>query len=203
MVDSCICCGAVIPEGSLACPNCNVAVHRDDKLDAYAYLVKYMVHKNKTATKKPVKVKLVKEKKKPTIQVVLDEGAKMPHRAHSADAGYDLFSREDAWIHPNTGGEFDTGVHIAIPEGFAGFLKSKSGLHVRHSIQSEGVIDSGYTGSIHVKLFNHGTQSVLIEKGQKISQLVLLPIFTPDLELVDSLEETERGCGGFGSTGKF
>jgi dUTP pyrophosphatase len=74
---------------------------------------------------------------------------------------------------------------------------------VKHSIQSEGVIDCGYTGSIHVKLFNHGTRSVTIEKGQKISQLVLLPIFTPDLELVDSLKETERGDGGFGSTGKF
>ena len=138
-----------------------------------------------------------------TIKVVLDENAKMPCRAHSADAGYDLFSREDAVIYPNAGGIFDTGVHVAIPEGYVGFLKSKSGLNVRHSIQSEGVIDSGYVGSIHVKLFNHGSRDVHIEKGQKISQLVILPIITPELELVDSLEETERGCGGFGSTGKF
>ena len=141
--------------------------------------------------------------KRPTVKVVLDEGAKMPHRAHSADAGYDLFSREDAVIYPNAGGIFDTGVHVDIPEGYVGFLKSKSGLNVKHSIQSEGVIDSGYTGSIHVKLFNHGPKAVNIEKGQKISQLVLLPIITPDLELVDSLGETERGTGGFGSTGKF
>lgn len=138
-----------------------------------------------------------------TIKVVLDENAKMPCRAHSADAGYDLFSREDAVIYPNAGGIFDTGVHIAIPEGYVGFLKSKSGLNVKHSIQSEGVIDSGYTGSIMVKLFNHGSKDVHIEKGQKISQLVLLPIITPDLELVDSLDQTERGDGGFGSTGKF
>lgn len=137
------------------------------------------------------------------IKIVLDDGAFMPCRAHSADAGYDLFSREDAIIFPNSGGKFDTGVHMAIPEGYVGFLKSKSGLNVKHSIQSEGVIDSGYTGSITVKLFNHGSQAVEIKKGQKISQLVLLPIITPELELVEELEATERGDGGFGSTGKF
>lgn len=137
------------------------------------------------------------------VQITLDPGAKMPERAHSADAGYDLFSREDAVVQPNMGCAFDTGVHVAIPEGYVGFLKSKSGLNVKHSIQSEGVIDSGYTGSIVVKLFNHGTKGVEIKKGQKISQLVLLPIVTPELVLVDRLEDTERGTGGFGSTGKF
>ena len=138
-----------------------------------------------------------------TIKVVLDENAKMPCRAHSADAGYDLFSRENAVIYPNAGGIFDTGVHLSIPEGYVGFLKSKSGLNVKHSIQSEGVIDSGFTGSIMVKLFNHGSKDVFIAKGQKISQLVLLPIITPELELVDSLDQTERGEGGFGSSGMF
>ena len=137
------------------------------------------------------------------MKVTLDPGAKIPNRAHELDAGYDLFSRERAVIYPNSGGIFDTGVHVAIPAGYVGFLKSKSGLNVKHSIQSEGVIDSGYTGSIHVKLFNHGTKAVTIEEGQKISQLVLLPIITPELELVDGLEETERGNGGFGSTGQF
>ena len=138
-----------------------------------------------------------------TIKVVLDDGAKMPCRAHSADAGYDLFSREDAVIYPNAGGIFDTGVHMEIPSGFVGFIKSKSGMNIKHSIQSECVIDSGYTGSINVKLFNHGSRDVRIEKGQKIAQIVLLPIVTPDLELADSLRETERGDSGFGSTGKF
>lgn len=137
------------------------------------------------------------------MKVVLDEGAKMPCRAHEADAGYDLFSREDAVIHPNSGGVFDTGVHVAIPVGYVGFIKSKSGLNVKHSIQSEGVIDCGYTGSIHVKLFNHGTQAVEIKEGQKIAQMVILPILTPELVEVDRLEDTERGSGGFGSTGKF
>lgn len=104
---------------------------------------------------------------------------------------------------PGDSCRFDTGVHMAIPEGFVGFLKSKSGLNVNYGIQSEGVIDSGYTGSIVVKLFNHGEQPVEIKKGQKISQLVLLPIITPVLCVVKDLEATERGNGGFGSTGKF
>ena len=137
------------------------------------------------------------------IKVVLDPEAKMPTRAHEWDAGFDLYSREDAYINPNSGGIFDTGVHLAIPEGYVGFLKSKSGLNVKHSIQSEGVIDSGYTGSIHVKLFNHGSKAVEIKKGQKISQLVILKCELPILDVVDSLEDTERGDGGFGSTGKF
>lgn len=104
------------------------------------------------------------------LKVVLDPGAFMPQRAHSADAGLDLFSRESATIYPNSGGIFDTGVHVAIPEGYVGFLKSKSGLNVKHGIQSEGVIDSGYTGSICVKLYNHGTRAIRIHEGQKISQ---------------------------------
>lgn len=137
------------------------------------------------------------------MKVQLDPGAYMPRRAHELDAGYDIFSREDAVIFPNSSGKFDTGVHMEIPKGYVGFLKSKSGLNVKNGIQSEGVIDAGYTGSICVKLYNHGTKAVEIKTGQKISQLVLLPIITPDLELVDKLEETERGSGGFGSTGKY
>lgn len=137
------------------------------------------------------------------IKVVLDLDAIMPRRAHELDAGYDLFSREDAVIFQNTSCTFDTGVHMEIPRGYVGFLKSKSGLNVKSGIQSEGVIDAGYTGSIVVKLFNHGSKAVEIKKGQKISQIVLLPIITPDVELADSLEDTERGNGGFGSTGKF
>lgn len=137
------------------------------------------------------------------MKVVLDPGAIMPTRAHELDAGYDIYSREDAVIFQNASGTFDTGVHVEIPAGYVGFLKSKSGLNVKSGIQSEGVIDAGYTGSICVKLYNHGSQAVEIKKGQKISQLVLLPIITPELEQVDSLEETERGDGGFGSTGQF
>lgn len=137
------------------------------------------------------------------VEVALDDGARLPTRGHAADGGLDLYSRQDAVINPGESCRFDTGVHMAIPEGFVGFIKSKSGLNVNYGIQSEGVIDSGYTGSIVVKLFNHGDIPVEIKKGQKISQLVLLPIITPILCVVKDLEKTERGNGGFGSTGKF
>ena len=142
------------------------------------------------------------------LKVMLDPGAKMPERAHSTDAGLDLFSTVDTVL-PVKSSVTDgcvcvyTGVHIEIPAGYVGMIKSKSGLNVNFGVTSEGVIDSGYTGSIMVKLYNHGKMPVPIKKGQKISQLVLLPIITPDLELVDSMEDTERGTGGFGSTGAF
>ena len=137
------------------------------------------------------------------IKVVLDPGAIMPTRAHETDAGLDLYAMEKHLIPCGESVCFDTGVHVQIPAGYVGMIKSKSGLNVRFGITSEGVIDSGYTGSIMVKLYNHGDRFVEIEKGQKISQLVILPIITPELELVDSLEETERGNGGFGSSGMF
>ena len=137
------------------------------------------------------------------IKVTLDKDAILPARAYELDAGYDLFSREDAVIYQNSSGIFDTGVHMEIPPNHCGLLVSKSGLNIKKNVQSDGLIDSGYTGSICVKLYNHGAKAVEIKKGQKISQIVILPIITPDLEIVDALEETERGNGGFGSTGKF
>ena len=135
------------------------------------------------------------------IKVMLDDGAFTPTRAHSADAGLDLYAMEDRVIFQDGSYTFDTGVHVAIPEGYVGFLKSKSGLNINSGLQSAGVIDSGYTGSIRVKLYNHGHEMVHISRGQKISQLVILPIVTPEIELVDELEETERGNNGFGSSG--
>lgn len=136
------------------------------------------------------------------MKVKLDDGAFTPERAHDADAGYDLRARGGHYIMPGQAVTFDTGVHIEIPKGYAGFLKSKSGLNVNHGLVGEGVIDSGYTGSIRVKLYNHSNEQYRIERGDKISQLVILPIATPELEIVDTLEETERGTNGFGSTGR-
>ena len=137
------------------------------------------------------------------MKIKLDKGAYMPVRGHATDAGLDLRTPVAFAIKAGGSAEIDTGVHVEIYHGLVGMLKSKSGLNVKHSIQSEGVIDSGYTGSVVVKLFNHGKHGIEIKKGQKISQLVLLPIITPELVLVDRLEDTERGAGGFGSTGKF
>ena len=136
------------------------------------------------------------------MKIKLDPGAYMPERAHSADAGYDLRSPGKCRLYAGEAVVIDTGVHVQIPTRSVGMLKSKSGLNVKHDIVGEGVIDSGYTGSIRVKLYNHGTESYMIEVGDKISQLVILPIITPDLELVTALEETDRGSNGFGSSGR-
>ena len=136
------------------------------------------------------------------MKVMLDNGAYAPERAHKADAGLDLKSPTYIKVKAGEAVVIDTGVHVQIPEGYVGMLKSKSGLNVKYSLQGEGVIDSGYTGSIVAKIYHHGKKDILIEEGDKIIQLVILPIITPDIEIVDSLEETERGDNGFGSTGK-
>ena len=141
------------------------------------------------------------------MKVMLDENAKMPNRAHTFDAGLDLFCKDN--IEPITippfGGSvtIDTGVHIQIPQHFCGLVKSKSGLMVKHNIVTDGLVDANYTGSVRVKLFNHGSEAYTIEPGAKIAQLVIVPCCLPPLELVDSLEDTDRGNNGFGSTGRF
>lgn len=137
------------------------------------------------------------------MKVKIDEGAFKPERAHELDAGYDLRAREQSMVVPAGGSAvFNTGVHMEIPSGFAGFIKSKSGLNVNHDILSDGLVDSGYTGSIRVKLYNHGTEDYTVHRGDKISQIAILPVFTPDIEIVSELSETERGECGFGSTGR-
>lgn len=136
------------------------------------------------------------------MKIKLDPGAFLPVRAHPTDAGLDLRSPVNEFVPSFGSAIIDTGVHVEIPEGYVGMLKSKSGLNVWDDITSEGVIDSGYTGSIVIKLYNHGGTNKYIREGDKISQLVILPIITPTLELVDELEPTERGDNGFGSTGR-
>lgn len=137
------------------------------------------------------------------MKVMLDKGAVMPLKAHLDDAGFDLYARERLIVPAKESAKTDTGVHFEIPRGYVGFIKSKSGLNVKHGITSEGVIDSGYTGSVVVKLYNNSGYDYTFEKGDKISQIVFLPIAHGfDLELVTEFEETDRGNGGFGSTGR-
>lgn len=136
------------------------------------------------------------------IRVQLDEGAYMPEKAHDLDAGFDIRTPVEVSVGYLGSSVIDTGVHIEIPKGYVGFLKSKSGLNVKYSLCGEGVIDAGYTGSIKVKLYNYSADSYTFEKGDKIIQLVLLPIPEVELTQVESLDETERGNGGFGSTGR-
>ena len=138
------------------------------------------------------------------IEIKLDKRAKMPTRAHQFDAGFDLYAPNAIIILPHKSVTIDTGVHMRIPDNYVGFLKSKSGLNVKHGITSEGVIDAGYTGSIVVKLYNNSDLPYGFNTGDKITQIVILPVQTPFCELVEveDFEETERGENGFGSSGK-
>ena len=136
------------------------------------------------------------------MKIVLDKGAFMPTRAHEMDAGLDIYSPVCVTIPPHDSALIDTGVHMAIPEDHVGLIRSKSGLMVNHELTSDGTVDCGYTGSVRVKLFNHGKWHYTINRGDKITQIVVLPIARPELELVETLDKTERGDNGFGSTGR-
>lgn len=109
-----------------------------------------------------------------TMRIQLDPGAFMPTRAHEDDAGLDLYATEEQTVPARGSAVFETGVHVQLPPNTAGTLKSKSGLNVKHNITSEGVIDVSYTGGIVVKLYNHGDTDYNVEKGDKISQLVIV-----------------------------
>ena len=134
------------------------------------------------------------------MKIKLDPGAFVPTRAFPTDAGLDLYSPIDFWLHPGVNRMIDTGVHVEIPEGYVGLITSKSGLMSR-GITARGTIDSSYRGSIKAVLYNSTDEGILIQSGQKITQLVVVPCLTPELEIVDHLDETDRGNGGFGSTG--
>ena len=127
---------------------------------------------------------------------------KTPTKAHKTDAGFDIYSPVDFTIAGKSSVFIDTKLCMQIPEGYVGFLKSKSGLNCKYSLVNEGVIDAGYTGTIGVKLYNNGNQAYHFAKGDKLTQIVILPI--PDVWLVevDDLAETDRGTDGFGSSGR-
>lgn len=139
------------------------------------------------------------------IKVQLDDGAIMPQRAFDSDAGFDLYAPKDMpvkYLWKNDSIVIDTKVHMLLPSGTAGIVISKSGLNIKHSITSTGLVDAHYTGSIRVKLYNHGDERLKIEPGDKISQIVIVPIYTPKLILAKELPKTERGNGSLGSTGR-
>ena len=136
------------------------------------------------------------------MNIILDNGAFMPGFAHKTDAGADLGSPVYAVVPARGNTVIDTGVHVEIPEGYTIFLKSKSGLNVKHNLIGEGVVDALYTGSIKVKLYNLGDNDYQILRGDKIIQMVILPCAYCEFTQVDKFAETERGDGGFGSTGR-
>ena len=135
------------------------------------------------------------------MNVILGNGAFMPEFAHETDAGADLRIPVEVVVPAHGSVVIDTGVHVEIPEGYVGMLKSKSGLNVKHDLIGTGTIDSGYSGSIRVKLYNLGDTDYQILRGDKIIQMVILPCAYTEFTLVDSFKESERGNGGFGSTG--
>lgn len=136
------------------------------------------------------------------MKVLLEPGAFMPTRAFKTDAGLDLYAMHNEQIPPHKGVRVLTGVHIELPPGTAGLLVSRSGLNLNESITSTGLIDPGYNGAIVVKLYNHGDRTYFVRKGDRISQLLIVPFVYEDVELVNVLEGGERGQNGFGSSGR-
>jgi dUTP pyrophosphatase len=136
----------------------------------------------------------------------LSAAAHPPAQAHECDAGYDLHAAEAVTIAPGERASVGTGIAGAIPAGQAGLVVPRSGLAARHGISvvnAPGLIDSGYRGELRVLLLNTDrAEPFSVEPGDRIAQLVLVDVETPELEEVAELEETARGAGGFGSTGR-
>ena len=134
----------------------------------------------------------------------LREDAIIPERAYAGDAGFDLAACERVELEPGERATVGTGLAVAIPEGYAGFVQPRSGLAARHGItivNTPGLVDSGYRGELRVILLNTDSrEAFIIERGMRIAQLVVVP--TPEFELleVDELPESERGVRGFGSS---
>jgi dUTP pyrophosphatase len=136
----------------------------------------------------------------------LEVAARPPAQAHEGDAGYDLHAAEAVTIDPGERASVGTGIAVAIPEGQAGLVIPRSGLAARHGISvvnAPGLIDAGYRGELRVLLLNTDrTEPFTVEPGDRIAQLVLVRVETEVLEEVAELDETARGVGGFGSTGR-
>jgi dUTP pyrophosphatase len=135
----------------------------------------------------------------------LDEELPTPQRAHPGDAGLDLYAREPARLEPGQRYLMPTGLAVAIPHGYAGLVVPRSGLAIRQGIgvaNAPGLIDAGYRGEVKVILVNHGAERVDFARGDRVAQLVITPVALPQVEVVDSLDDTSRGGGGFGSSGR-
>ncbi|XP_072258501.1 deoxyuridine 5'-triphosphate nucleotidohydrolase, mitochondrial isoform X2 [Pyxicephalus adspersus] len=133
----------------------------------------------------------------------LSENAFTPTRGSSRAAGYDLYSAYDYVIPPSDKAIVKTDIQICVPRGCYGRVAPRSGLAAKYFIDvGAGVIDEDYRGNVGVVLFNFGKESFKVNKGDRVAQLICERITYPDLEEVKTLDETERGAGGFGSTGK-
>ena len=134
--------------------------------------------------------------------VLLNNKAKMPTKAHTSDAGWDLYAANSTVISEHQRKTIETGIALEIPDGYVGLIWPRSGLSVKQGIDVlAGVVDSGYRGEIKVCLYNTSKDNVVIESGDRIAQILIQPVSQMEMIAVDSLSDTERGEGGFGSSG--
>lgn len=134
----------------------------------------------------------------------LDPDIPLPRHARPGDAGVDLYARAGGVLAPGERTLVPTGIAVALPEGHVGLIAPRSGLAARHGISlvnSPGILDAGYRGEIQAVLINEGTEPFEYERGERIAQLVVVPFATQDYEVVAELPGSDRGAGGFGSTG--
>jgi dUTP pyrophosphatase len=135
----------------------------------------------------------------------LDQDARFPEKAHEDDAGYDLFAREDALIPAGASRLVPTGIALSLPPMTDAQIRPRSGLALNHQLtvlNAPGTIDAGYRGEVGVIMINHGKQEYRVVKGMKIAQMVIGRVLPVQLLETDSLDDTQRGGGGFGSTGR-
>ncbi|MBW3017043.1 dUTP diphosphatase [Candidatus Woesearchaeota archaeon] len=132
----------------------------------------------------------------------IDKTVKLPSYAHEGDAGMDLYSAESYVLKPGERKMLKTGIHMAIPSGFVGLVWDKSGVAANHGIKTmAGVVDSGYRGEVCVVLNNLSDKNFIIEKNMKVAQMLIQPVERRKIVEVDTLDETSRGEGAWGSTG--
>lgn len=128
--------------------------------------------------------------------------ATLPTRAHADDAGMDLYSLEDITLIPGEGKVSRTGIALSIPPGHVGLVADRSSMAKRGVKTAGGIIDAGYRGEIHIVLWNIAREPIELKRGERIAQLLILPIRTPAVREVAELDDTARGEKGFGSSGK-
>lgn len=128
--------------------------------------------------------------------------ATLPTRAHEGDAGMDLYALEDFFLEPGQGKTTRTGIAVALPMGYVGMVADRSSMAKRGVKSAGGIIDAGYRGEIHIVLWNISREKIEIKKGERIAQMLIIPIATPAIKEVNVLSETARGSKGFGSSGR-
>lgn len=128
--------------------------------------------------------------------------AKAPSRAHRTDAGLDLYAMHEGIVRARQAATFHTGVHVELPHCTSGILLPKSGLMTKQNIITFGVVDESYRGEILVHMFNLSDRDYWVNTGDKISQMLVVPVLYEPVEIVDELSEGERGENGFGSSGR-